>query len=142
MKRMPKQPKAKHGVFGILLGLATLVVPGFLAIVVGALRDVLPVEWLQYREPFTEHSARGLALVLGVGLPVVAKGYFSFQRLGWLGYVVWALVGVVTLVGSIRAETATTVIELFPILVILGLPYLWVRGRSFGIGPQPNVGGR
>ncbi len=135
---MPKG-KARHGVVGVLLGLVTLVVPGSLAVIVGVLHDVLPADWLRYQEPLTEDSARGLALVMGVGLLVVAKGYFSFWRLGWLGYVVWALIGVLTLVGWLTMASERTPIQ--AILVILGLPYLWVRRRSFGIGPQPNVGG-
>ncbi len=139
---MSQPTRTGHGVLGSLLGIVTLMAPGALAVLVGAFRAGLPLSWLQYPVWMSEIGARALVLAVGVALLVVGKGYFSFRRIGWLGYMAWALWSAFIVVTTFRSGSAGLEIAWFPLLVIAGIPYVWMRRRDFDVGSRSTVAGR
>lgn len=127
--------RPRHGIPASLFGVVTLFLPGFLAVAVAAFPDIFPESWLQYPEGMSQAGARAVAFAAGLGLLVVGRGYFAFTRVGWLGYVIWAVVSLVTFLTEIIPRSSAIVIAGFPLLVVLGLPYMWRRRGDFGIGP-------
>ncbi|MDX1577073.1 MAG: hypothetical protein R3266_01255 [Gemmatimonadota bacterium] len=124
----------RHGPGGALLGLLTLVLPGALALTVALFRDVLPPGWLGYPPWMSEIGARILALALGMALLAIGVGYFRFRRHAWWGYLAWAAIALVQVVFAWDSRPGQIVIAGYPLLVVLGWPYLWLRRREFGIG--------
>ncbi len=127
----------RHGILASVFGLFVLVVPGVLAAFFAVFHDLLPGAWGAVR---ADDSSVATAVLWqaggGVGLVVLAWGLFSFWRWAWVAYLGWAAVTIYGLSQTMFAGEAVITLEGFSILVPLGLPYLWLKRRDFGIGTR------
>lgn len=128
---------SRHGVFVSLFGLLIVVVPGVFAVTVALFHNVLP-------PPFGPPRLAGLSeavetlrlLMIGVGRLVLGWGLLSFSRWAWYAYVAWTAVTIYGLSQTMFAGEAVITLERYSIFVPLGLPYLWLKRRHFGIGAR------